>query len=252
MGTTRKAYSEKFREQMVRLVRSGRTPEDLGREFEPSAQSIRNWVSQSELDDGTRSDGLTTDERAELAKLRRENARRRKSERFCQKPRPGSLRRRTRNRTDLHVRESASGRVLDTHDVPRAGSLSERLLRMAIARDVDEGKRRSKAAAKGKSNPRAIPREPLVRRVLFRWDELRIPHNLPQVTVRIGEVPCVPSPESLMRRTNDRCTSCGSSSHDGIHLGSGCYVVPDRELGCAPSGDEHTGVVPYAGTRPQR
>lgn len=75
MGTTRKAYSEKFREQMVRLVRSGRTPEDLSREFEPSAQSIRNWVLQSELDDGTRSDGLTTDERAELTKLRRENAR---------------------------------------------------------------------------------------------------------------------------------------------------------------------------------
>jgi len=75
MGKTRKAYSEKFREQMVRLVRSGRTPEDLGREFEPSAQSIRNWVLQSELDDGTRSDGLTTDERAELTKLRRENAR---------------------------------------------------------------------------------------------------------------------------------------------------------------------------------
>lgn len=75
MGKTRKAYPAKFREQMVKLVRAGRTPEDLGREFEPSAQSIRNWVTQSELDDGTRSDGLTTDERAELTKLRRENAR---------------------------------------------------------------------------------------------------------------------------------------------------------------------------------
>ncbi len=75
MGKTRKAYPEKFREQMVRLARAGRSPEDLGREFEPSAQAIRNWVKQSELDDGSRSDGLTTVERDELTRLRRENAR---------------------------------------------------------------------------------------------------------------------------------------------------------------------------------
>ena len=60
---------------MVRLVRSGRTPEDLGREFEPSAQAIRNWIKQAELDDGSRSDGLRTEEREELARLRRDNAR---------------------------------------------------------------------------------------------------------------------------------------------------------------------------------
>jgi len=60
---------------MIRLVRAGRTPEDLGREFEPSAQAIRNWVHQAEIDEGTRSDGLKTEEREELARLRRENAR---------------------------------------------------------------------------------------------------------------------------------------------------------------------------------
>ena len=75
MGKTRKAYPEKFREQMVRLVRSGRTAEELGREFEPSAQAIRNWAKQSELDEGKRTDGLKTDEREELTRLRRENAR---------------------------------------------------------------------------------------------------------------------------------------------------------------------------------
>jgi transposase len=54
------------------LVRSGRDPEDLAREFEPTAQSIRNWVAQAERDTGQRQDGLTTEEREELRKLRRE------------------------------------------------------------------------------------------------------------------------------------------------------------------------------------
>jgi transposase len=75
MGKHRKRYSAEFQQQMVRLVRSGRTPEDLGREFEPSAQAIRNWIKQAELDDGSRSDGLRTEEREELARLRRDNAR---------------------------------------------------------------------------------------------------------------------------------------------------------------------------------
>ncbi len=66
-------YPPEYRRQMVDLVRSGRAPEDLAREFEPSAQAIRNWVKQSDLDDGRRKDGLTTEERAELRRLRREN-----------------------------------------------------------------------------------------------------------------------------------------------------------------------------------
>jgi transposase len=58
---------------MVELVRSGRCPEELSREFEPSAQSIRNWVVQADRDEGRRDDGLTTEDRAELRRLRREN-----------------------------------------------------------------------------------------------------------------------------------------------------------------------------------
>jgi transposase len=58
---------------MVELVRAGRTPEELSREFEPSAQSISNWVAQADRDGGKRRDGLTTAEREELTKLRREN-----------------------------------------------------------------------------------------------------------------------------------------------------------------------------------
>jgi transposase len=58
---------------MVELVRAGREPEELARRFEPSAQAIRNWVAQADRDDGRRQDGLTTDEREELRRLRREN-----------------------------------------------------------------------------------------------------------------------------------------------------------------------------------
>ncbi len=69
----RKRYSAELQQHMVRLVRSGRRAEDLGREFEPSAQAIRNWVAQADRDEGRREDGLTTAERDELTRLRREN-----------------------------------------------------------------------------------------------------------------------------------------------------------------------------------
>ena len=75
MPKTRKPYDPEFKKQMVALVRTGRTPEELGRQFEPSGQSIRNWVVQADRDEGRRKDGLTTAEREELTKLRRENRR---------------------------------------------------------------------------------------------------------------------------------------------------------------------------------
>ena len=57
----------------VELVRAGRTPGELAREFECSASAIRNWVRQSDRDEGRREDGLTTAEREDLRRLRREN-----------------------------------------------------------------------------------------------------------------------------------------------------------------------------------
>ena len=72
MPKSRSPYPAECRSQMVELVRSGRTPEELSREFEPTAQSIWNWVRQAERDQGVRLDGLTTDEREELRRLRRE------------------------------------------------------------------------------------------------------------------------------------------------------------------------------------
>ncbi len=75
MPRYRSAYPPEFRRQIVELVRSGRTPEELAREFEPTAQSISTWVKQAERDAGKRADGPTSAEREELARLRRENHR---------------------------------------------------------------------------------------------------------------------------------------------------------------------------------
>ena len=75
MARFRAAYPPEFRRQTAELVLSGRTPEELSREFEPTAQSIANWVRQAERDAGKRSDGATTAEREELIRLRRENQR---------------------------------------------------------------------------------------------------------------------------------------------------------------------------------
>jgi transposase len=72
MPKTRPPYPPEFREQILELVRLGRTPNELAQEFEPSAQTIRDWIKQAELDAGQRQDGLTTAEQRELARLRRE------------------------------------------------------------------------------------------------------------------------------------------------------------------------------------
>ena len=67
-------YSEEFRRQMIDLVRSGRTPEELSREFDPSAQAIRNWVAADESEVGAPadwSDGERRELREARAKIRR-------------------------------------------------------------------------------------------------------------------------------------------------------------------------------------
>ena len=66
-------YPAEYRRRMVELVRAGRTPGELARKFEPSAQAIRNWVRQADLDEGRREDGATSEEREELRRLRHEN-----------------------------------------------------------------------------------------------------------------------------------------------------------------------------------
>ena len=73
MPGSHQPYPVEFRQQLVELVKAGRTPRELAQEFEPTAESIRNWVKQAAIDQGERSDGQSTVEKKELVRLRREN-----------------------------------------------------------------------------------------------------------------------------------------------------------------------------------
>jgi transposase len=67
-------YPPEFRAEAVRLVREGgRQISAAAKDLGVSAESLRHWVKQDALDSGLRKDGLTTDERKELVRLRREN-----------------------------------------------------------------------------------------------------------------------------------------------------------------------------------
>jgi transposase len=59
MSKKRPPYPPEFRQRMIELVRAGRSPEGLAKEFEPSAQVIRNWVAQAAGDEGRGDDGGT-------------------------------------------------------------------------------------------------------------------------------------------------------------------------------------------------
>src|SRR5258707_2337042 len=73
MPKTRPPYAPEFRRQIVELVRAGRDPAELAREFEPTAQSISHWVAQADRQEGRRvekGNGLSAAEREVLARLR--------------------------------------------------------------------------------------------------------------------------------------------------------------------------------------
>ena len=72
MPGTRPPYDPEFRSQILEMVREGRRPVDLQAEFGVTSSTIWKWVKQAGLDTGERQDGLTTDEKTELSKLRRE------------------------------------------------------------------------------------------------------------------------------------------------------------------------------------
>ena len=72
MPRTHPPYAAEYRRRIVELAGGGRSITALAREFEPTVETIRQWIKQAGLDEGLRSDGLTTTEREELNRLRRE------------------------------------------------------------------------------------------------------------------------------------------------------------------------------------
>jgi transposase len=73
MPRTHQPYPPEYRRRILELARASRGIKQLAREFEPTAETIRQWIKQAALDNGLRSDGLTTSEREELNRLRRES-----------------------------------------------------------------------------------------------------------------------------------------------------------------------------------
>jgi len=71
---SRPPYPPQFRQEAIRLVReAGKSRAQIARDLGISEQSLYTWLKQAALDSGTRADGLMTDEREELRRLRHEN-----------------------------------------------------------------------------------------------------------------------------------------------------------------------------------
>ena len=69
----RRSFTPEFKAEVVELVHQpGKTVGGVARELDLTETAVRAWVKQADIDDGRRSDGLTTEERAELARLRKE------------------------------------------------------------------------------------------------------------------------------------------------------------------------------------
>jgi transposase len=69
----RRSFTKEFKAEVVALVRQdGNTAASVARDLDLTETAVRDWVRQADIDDGSR-DGLTSSEREELARLRREN-----------------------------------------------------------------------------------------------------------------------------------------------------------------------------------
>jgi len=72
----RRSFTAEFKAEIVELCQRGdRTVSQVAKDFDLTETAVREWLKQAERDDGTRTDGLTTSEKDELAQLRRENRR---------------------------------------------------------------------------------------------------------------------------------------------------------------------------------
>ena len=73
MPKTRPPYPEEFRREAVALIRSGqRSLVEASESLGVSQQTLRNWLKQEAVDAG-QAEGVSSDEREELRRLRREN-----------------------------------------------------------------------------------------------------------------------------------------------------------------------------------
>ena len=91
MAKPTRSYPPDFRQKILELIWSRRSGNAVAKQFNVSRQTVSNWVKQTELDAGQRTDGLTTDERRELVQLRRENKRLRMEQEILSKAAANAL-----------------------------------------------------------------------------------------------------------------------------------------------------------------
>ena len=163
MPKTRPPYAPEFRRQMVDLVRAGRDPADLAREFEPSAQAIRNWVAQADRQEGRREENV---EVCAVGRARRSSSGCGVRTSSCGwsatsslEPRPGSPARPARCRPGLRVHEREPGRVPDCDHGARARRVGGRLPCVAPSSAIGPCDRRRGAAEAGPNRPRQLARD---------------------------------------------------------------------------------------------
>ena len=118
-------YPLEFRREAVELLkRSGKSVPQLASELGVSPQSLRNWARQIDIDEGRR-DGLNSDEREELRRLRREN-RFLAEEREILKKAAAFFAKDSGPGDGVRVHRREAGRALRQDDVPRAGGVAVR------------------------------------------------------------------------------------------------------------------------------
>ena len=162
MPRTRTPYPADFREQIVALVRAGRSAEELAKEFEPCAATIHSWVKQAERDAGRRADILTSAEREELRRLRREN-RQLREERDILSKAAAWFAQSDRRPRGLRVHDREPGRVPDRDDGEDAGRLAQRLLRVASPAGLGPCRRRCRAFRTDQGDPCGLQAAPTAR-----------------------------------------------------------------------------------------
>jgi transposase len=132
----RRSFTPEYKAEVVRLVKTGgKSIAQVAAELDLGETVVRAWVNRAEVDAGKHPEGegpLTTDERDELRRLRRENKRLEMERDILKKRRPSSPRR----AREVRVHPGGEGQLPGRDDVPAARGVAQRLLCLAAAPTV--------------------------------------------------------------------------------------------------------------------